>query len=1036
MDYLCTECNSLSCACDISVDGNSNDYSIVTQFGDDSFHIMHRNTDNVSMLNENGQTENYLTNSMQNNYSQSSMVNLNLCKKGINIGFLNVQGLRSRNMSKFSEIELMLTSEENKNLHIFSMCETKLKDTNMNDAFTINGFHSPYRKDNHTNGGGGIIVYVRKEIMSKRRLDLETNDIACLWLEVTPNKGKSFLVGSLYRNPTERVEWIDRFEEFLENILIAGKEIILLGDFNKDLLNANINTEWSNFTTTLGLSQLITQPTRVTNSSSTLIDHIYTNYEHNLSKAHVAKIGISDHYAIFCNRKINSYCRNHTHKSIQYRSFKTFDENAFLNDLLSVQWQILENFEDIDDIIRIWYSLFIDIVDKHAPVKEHRIKSKLQPDWLTPEILDSMKERDTLKSQGKFDEYKILRNKVSSLIQESKQATYKNKIEEGKDDPKSIWKFFKEFGAASKNKDENNMLGIRIDDRLVLDETELAECFNDFFINIASKIKEPIVDSDFSKLKNHIESKIPENVLFELPEIDETFVFKFLSSLDISKATGLDGIGPRLLKLSSPVITKSITFVVRQSLLTGKFPSLWKQAKVNPLHKGGAKEEINNYRPISILPTLSKLLEKFIQKHLMTFMNTYDVLHQSQSGFRSGYSTETALTLMTERWLEAINEGKIVGTVAVDFRKAFDLVDHSLLLKKLTHYRCGDNFIALMKSYLNNRVQVVNINGKKSNTGIITCGVPQGSILGPLLFLIFINDLPLYLSDTVSSTDLYADDTTIYDMQADLKTLKANLQKALIILHEWCKQNGMLLNTEKTKVMLVTTRQRRLRIDESLFSLTYNDIDLQITTGEKILGVNIDENMQWNNHFQAVCKKVSSYIWLLSKISPYINSEHKLLFYNAYIHPHFNYCNIIWGNSSNYNVSRMNKFQRRACKIILKNEYLDLENARKRLNILSFDQAVFLNKAKTMYKVFNNIIPQYICNLFQLRSESLLNTSLRSISNQHFTIPKPKTTLYKESLSYSGPVIWNSIPLEIKNSLSMSSFTKRMLTWMSDSQNT
>ena len=241
---------------------------------------------------------------------------------------------------------------------------------------------------------------------------------------------------------------------------------------------------------------------------------------------------------------------------------------------------------------------------------------------------------------------------------------------------------------------------------------------------------------------------------------------------------------------------------MNKCIINGKFHISWKQAKVNPLFKGGAHADINNYRPISILPTLSKLIEKFMQNHLMTYLDTFDVLHQFQSGFRSGHSTETALTLMTERWLKAINEGKIVGTKIVDFRKAFGLVDHDLLLHKLALYKCVTNFLRSMTSYLKSRTQVVSVNGTNSNAGEISSGVPQGSILGPLLFLIFINDLPLVLSKNGLAIDLYADDTTIYDIQSDLETLRSNLQESLLILQRWCRENGMLLNTEKTKLCL------------------------------------------------------------------------------------------------------------------------------------------------------------------------------------------------------------------------------------------
>ena len=219
--------------------------------------------------------------------------------------------------------------------------------------------------------------------------------------------------------------------------------------------------------------------------------------------------------------------------------------------------------------------------------------------------------------------------------------------------------------------------------------------------------------------------------------IDEPFVFKFLSALDVSKSTGLGGKGPGLWKLTSGAITKSITYIPKKCISQGNFPASWKRARVNPLHKGGAKDDVNNYRPISILPTLLKLLEKFIQIKFTNILNEYDVLHQTQSGFRSKHSIEIALTFMTENWLKAINDGKIVSTIIVDFRKAFDLVDHGLLLEKMPYYKCSETFITLMKSYLANRTQVVSVNGKLSNAAEINFWVPQGSILGPLLLLLF-----------------------------------------------------------------------------------------------------------------------------------------------------------------------------------------------------------------------------------------------------------------------------------------------------------
>ena len=434
--------------------------------------------------------------------------------------------------------------------------------------------------------------------------------------------------------------------------------------------------------------------------------------------------------------------------------------------------------------------------------------------------------------------------------------------------------------------------------------------------------------------------------------------------MDGTKSTGLDCIGPRLLKIGSTVLSPSITFIINKSITSGVFPSIWKHAKVKPLYKSGAKDELNNYRPISILPTLSKIIEKWVH---MKLINHHQLLNQKQSGFRSGHSTESALLHMTDTWLQAINDGNIVGCVLVDFRKAFDLVDHKLLLQKLKQYKINKLSLSWFESYLSHRTQQVNINTNQSKTGSVLYGVPQGSILGPLLFLIFINDLPLFIGDSIRSVDLYADDTTLYDIGLDKDTVENNLQHSLNLLKMWCLANGMIINIDKTKLMLISSRQKRKCMKDNKLAIEYDNFDLQLTSCEKVLGVHIDDNLTWTNHFQQVSKKISSYLWLLFQIKSYLSLQHRVLFYNAYIKPHFEYCCVIWGNSFNSNLHKIEKLQRRACKLILGTDYISLEDERRQLNMLSFEELVFVNKAKVMFKVTQGISPIYITEKFQIK---------------------------------------------------------------------
>ena len=282
------------------------------------------------------------------------------------------------------------------------------------------------------------------------------------------------------------------------------------------------------------------------------------------------------------------------------------------------------------------------------------------------------------------------------------------------------------------------------------------------------------------------------------------------------------------------------TCLRNESISTEQFPSVWKEAKVKPLFRTGNKEDVNNYRPISILPTLSKLIEKWVERQFSQYLNDFNLLHKSQSGFRPKHSTESALIWITDSWLKAINEGNMVGCVLVDFRKAFDLVDHKILLKKLKCYKCKTSCLSWFESYLQNRTQRVCQNDNLSEAADVIHGVPQGSILGPLLFLLFINDLPLYLQNTFTIVDLYADDTTIYFSNADKLVLEKNLQSSLNCLQKWCRENGMILYIDKTKVMLIASRQKRTVLGDTILNLQYNDIDIKMTTSDKVLGIYVD----------------------------------------------------------------------------------------------------------------------------------------------------------------------------------------------------
>jgi len=321
------------------------------------------------------------------------------------------------------------------------------------------------------------------------------------------------------------------------------------------------------------------------------------------------------------------------------------------------------------------------------------------------------------------------------------------------------------------------------------------------------------------------------------------------------KSSGTDEISPRVLKLSLPYTVESLTYIYNMCILHTTFPTVLKEAKVIPLPKTKDVSDVNNYRPISLLSALSKPLERHIHKHLYQYLDSHNLLFSFQSGFRPKHSCPTALTRIIDTWLINVNNSKITGAVFLDLSKAFDMVDHNVLLLKLQHYLCNPNAVSLFQSYLDGRKQKVLVNGRYSTEALVKSGVPQGSVLGPLLFCIFINDLPLHLSDSSVSCDLFADDATLHTPDKDISVINARLQTSLHEVSDWCESNSMVLNPSKTECMVITTRQKH-QLSPLKLDLHINGNPVQQVTQHKLLGVVVDDQLKWEAQIESVCKQI------------------------------------------------------------------------------------------------------------------------------------------------------------------------------------
>ena len=416
---------------------------------------------------------------------------------------------------------------------------------------------------------------------------------------------------------------------------------------------------------------------------------------------------------------------------------------------------------------------------------------------------------------------------------------------------------------------------------------------------------------------------------FIIPPVTLSEVLNTLLKLKQSGSRDLDGIDSKILKISAYAITDTLTYIYNLCIDKSHFPKKLKQAKVIPLHKSGDRANPSNYRPISLLSVLSKPLERHVQSHLHSHLKTYDLINENQSGFRENHSCHTALIQLVEQCLLNINNNEFTGVLFLDFAKAFDVIDHSLLIKKLMHYKLSNEALQFFKSFLSERQQVVEIGSRRSTLLPLKFGIPQGSVLGPLLFSIYINDLPLYIH---CSCEMFADDTSIQSNNNDPDKLINNMQVNINRLIKWTELNHMSLNISKTKCMFVTTRQKRQKMHSPFAPLYIRGQKLEEVTSHKVLGVTIDNNLSWSEHVIELGKRISKRIYQLRKIKHFLNLHSRKLFFHAHILSLINYASTLWDNTSETNLKHISRLHKRAIKLIRLNsntltgaDYKDLD---------------------------------------------------------------------------------------------------------------
>ena len=716
------------------------------------------------------------------------------------------------------------------------------------------------------------------------------------------------------------------------------------------------------------------------------------------------------------------------HKMITTRQMKNFDEELFLGDLASVDWQaIVSDSGSLDDAVGQWSDTLSQIIDKHAPLREKRVSERFCP-WITPELKKICRTRDKLKiaavkanSELLMSAYKHMRCKANNLNQSLKKQYFTNKLRSCEGNIKETWKTMNQV--INKRSKTTNIKALKEGDETITDNKSIADTMNSFFCNVGKSLAEKIAPKPNPLLNGEFGGP-PSCEPFMFSPINEETLIRVCGGIKTSNGSGVDCISSFFLKVGISVLAPSLVQLFNLSLSLGRFPDSWKIARVAPIFKDGATDDKSNYRPISVLPVISRLFEKLIFDQLYDYLNRNQLIFLLQSAFRKLHSVLTCLLKSTNDWYLNIDKGRYTAAVFIDLKKAFDTVDHEILLNKLNYYGVRGKELSWFRSYLFNRKQFCRVNGHSSVTEGVDCGVPQGSCLGPLLFLVYVNDLPYCLK--TSDVAMYADDTTIYYSSPSMTDINTAINADLEALRGWLEGNKLSLNVVKTQGMIIGSRCKLLSLDlpsSSKPDLNIGSEEITMVNNTKYLGLQVDDQLKWSTHLSNTIKKVSRGIGMLKFSKRYLPKESLIMLYRSLIEPYFRYCCPVWGSCGASALDKLQKLQNRAARIVTNSPYdasaLPLIGS---LGWLTIRELIDFETSKMVYKSLNALAPDYLRNLFQKVSEAT-NRQLRN-SKTDLRLPLLRTSTGQKSFAYRGAKVWSDLDSVVKASASFSSFRR------------
>ena len=892
-----------------------------------------------------------------------------------------------------------------------------------------------------------MIQYVRNGIIHNHKPEYELNSFESIATELTFNKQK-WLYLTFYRterNQNKRENIIHFFQQLnknVEQISLNYENVVLMGDINIDLCDSKAVgfSELNDFMDLHNLKNIVKDKTCFHKDHESLIDIILTNKPLKFMSTKCHELGTSD-----CHKLISTCLRQKVSrlkpKKITYRSMKNYNKNLLKNDLkreLSSSSFISAN-QGYDSVIGILKSL----LDIHAPIRTKVVRGN-QCNFVDKSLNKAFMKRSVLKTKYLKNKsvqnrelYKNQRNHCTYLKRESINSKFVTATEDyNKHDSKPIFKLLKPYMTNKGTLSSDDIILLE-NGEFVNDDSKLSDIFVDFYTNIVehttgnppkdiSNNLESMenIDSIISRIvesyNNHpsilkIRERPPKPFSFRKINIEEAR--KVIRGLDSKKATGFDTISARILKDMEDILAEPVTIIFNMMIEEDIFPSQAKIGSILPLFKDkGERSDKTNYRPLSVLSAFSKIFERLIHNQIASYTN--DIFSPYISAYRKNHSTQHVLARLIEEWRQGIDQNKYVGAIMMDLSKAFDCIPHDLLIAKLDAYGFDRRSCRLLFSYLKGRRQCVKINGTYSKLLTLLAGVPQGSILGPVLFNIFINDMFSFIVNT--NPHGYADDNTLSKVAESHEQLLKDLTTDANISIDWLTNNDMIANPSKFQVIFPTKSKNKQGI-----AIQIKDKTICSKSEVDILGLTIDENLEFEKYISKICQSASGQLHAIYRLNRYLKPKTRKLVMNSFILSNFSYCPLIWSFLSARQCSKIDKIIEKSLKVIDNENSLTYKELLNKYEQSSIKHRAHKVIATEIYKTFNNLNPEYMRKIFQKQSNIRNTRQTLNLKSQSFRSKKYGFN----SLRVLAPMIWNSIPNQIKASKDISLFKENIKPW-------